>query len=112
MLTLVKYTANCADEFDVHGFRIVDEKWMDKYDKIIEKSKKIKLFDILEINHSFGSNEEIVFDSVKELKDSFTITQITHEVVAQLKELFHSVHGKFFDVVERLEYILEEDFGE
>lgn len=111
MLTLVKYTANCADEFDVHGFRIVDEKWMDKYDKIIEKSKKIKLFDILEINHSFGSNEEIVFDSVQDLQQAYTFIQIAPEVATQLTELFsYGEYGHFFDIVERLKFVADDDF--
>lgn len=108
MFYLVEYRGNDY----IYGFKIANEKWMKTYEKILAKAEKEGIFDILEVNHYLGSNEEIVFDSVKELKDSFTITQITHEVVVQLKELFHSVNGKFFDVVERLEYILEEDFGE
>lgn len=116
MLTLVEYKINYADEFDVYGFKIADEKWIKAYDEIVEKSKKINVFDFLEINHYFGSNEEIIFNNLRELQQAYTFTQITTEVATQLTELFKTMsygrYGMFFDIVERLGYILKEDFDE
>ena len=79
---LVKFEDNYADEFDVYGFRIMNEKELMKFTNDIRKLKKFPL----EIY--FGTNEALIFESQKDCMAGFKMLPITKDEMSSLKKLF------------------------
>lgn len=72
---MLTWQANWADEMNVNGFIILNEK---EYEKFIENSKKAsKSRNSFEIG--VGSNEDIYYENIDELFDSIFIEKITEE---------------------------------
>lgn len=76
---LVKFRANCADEFDVHGFDVVEKDWWEKY---VSKLPDKRFTDY------FGSNEELDFNDKANYLASFKVQEISDEDAAILKKFF------------------------
>lgn len=103
MLYLVQYKTNYADEFDVYGFSIWDRERLVEFNKTCDKVRKNS---DLPINHYFGTNEEIEFDSPQHLFSAFTVTEL-HEFEAQVllnsfKMQVNSSKGLFFELADRV----------
>jgi len=82
MPVLVKYSGDWADEFDVHGFEIMEtEKWK-KFKESIDKLK----YPLGEMY--FGTNESMTYESAYDLMSGFTAVDITVEEAAIFKKCF------------------------
>lgn len=88
---LVKFESNYADEFDVKGFRMFSKK---EWNNIVKEIKESKAFPM---NWSFGSNEEIEYETPNELLKKFEVVVISSDEVKILKKLFGDDYGFFPD---------------
>lgn len=79
---LVKFEDNYADEFDVYGFRIMNEKQLTKFTNVVRDLKNFPL----EIY--FGTNEALIFESQKDVMSGFKMLPITKDEMVSLKRLF------------------------
>jgi hypothetical protein len=90
MKLLVTFKENYADEFDVHGFTIVDQ---DKWNEYVEHLKKELSGETMH-EWYFGTNEFIIFETYgdKPLFDivmkSYNVTEIDDNIANQLKNIF------------------------
>ena len=80
-MKLLIFEWNWADEFDVHGFIIINESDYDGFVKCVGAFED-------ELTISFGTNEEFDFGSGAEIVESFTVKDITDEQAAQLVNVF------------------------
>lgn len=79
---LVKFDGNWADEFDVSGFSIMSEdEWKEIQDIIYNKSE-------YPLEHYFGTNEAMIFDSAEDLSKCLTVTKITEAEAVTVRRLF------------------------
>lgn len=112
-LWLVEYSDNWADEIDVKGFRIVGQEWKDEFDQLIEKLCRTNFFDHNSIRFYVGSNEEIEYESLKDVVAAFSFTEISNEFALQIIQTFKKIdssktYGKFFEILEAV-YFDEDD---
>lgn len=70
---LVRFEANYADEFDIQGMQVYEKE---KWEEIINDPS---LEEEMEGGYSisFGSNEEVDFDSFDDFKESHSVTEIS-----------------------------------
>ena len=79
---LIKTDYDYADEFDVSGFRIVNEDVMKEITKKIDNEKNYPM------TCSFGTNEELEFIDSDDVKHGLTITEISEEEEDIIVKLF------------------------
>ena len=113
---LVKYDNNYADEFDVEGFFVTTEEEWEKHKaqvtKFFEKREagkdplKRRYRDGVEVY--FGTNEQIIYETLDCYLRSFTATEVSDEELAVLKKYFNRYDGVKFGMLCMLED-LEED---
>ncbi len=84
---LVHYKDNYADEFDIFGFRLMDE------DEWSRTKKEITLSDIEEF--SFGTNEQIEYDSVERFLERFWSKPINAVEAKIIRKTFSGVSSGF-----------------
>jgi hypothetical protein len=83
---LIKWESNWADEMDVSGFVVATEKELDEWKTILKNRKTGFMFYI-------GTNEELYYDSGKQLLSECKIKEITKEEAVVLKKLFKEQFG-------------------
>lgn len=90
---LVTMHMNWADEFDIHGFRIMEEaqykKWIDNSNKAFKENNK----DYLEVHWNGGRSFE--FDSFDEYIQNFKITPIQTEISKHIEKYIGDSFGEF-----------------
>jgi hypothetical protein len=91
---LVKYEDNWADEVDIYGFRLFDLKeWMAYKDDLVKH-----IAENGELKYSFGTNEEITYDSVEDVLRQFTVNEISMEEYDAIVSAFNfGMRRKFGD---------------
>lgn len=106
---LAKYEDNWADEFNIYGFEIMDQRQYDflnvAIDNMIDK--------VGEFNYYFGTNEDIDYTSTAKIRRALTFQVISKEEFETLKKLGLGCFGKDFasSLVERyVDYMEEEEF--
>lgn len=84
---LIKYNDDYADEFDVSGFRIVENihSWNNEIDNLSEDNK----------SYCFGSDEVIEYDSAEDFCNALKITKISDEQYDTIHKLFGESYGHF-----------------
>ncbi len=103
---LVQYKANCADEFDVYGFAVYDQEHLDSLNEAFDKLKKRynTNSDNFYLNHWFGTNEAVTFDTAEEVFSAFNVKQLTGIEAQTMLILFdmnvNIPKGQFFDVAD------------
>lgn len=94
---LMVYTANCTDEFNVHGFQVFEvETWHCLNNQVKEAFRTKK---ITELVHSFGSNQSIEFSNYERWRECYRATEITQEeriFLDRMSRLCSSFEGTFF----------------
>ena len=113
-MVLVKFYSNYADEFDCEGFCLYDN--MEEFKRILLitwlihhgdewDSRKFKKFSIEELENmvaptskqnmemSFGTNEEFIFEDFEDFEDSFRCQEITKIEAEIIKKYFGSKYG-------------------
>ena len=104
---LIQFDSNYADEFDVEGFTLMSEEEWTKHKafatKAFEKFSKLPkdeygrtitqygVSDGLEVY--FGTNEQIIYESLDSYLDSFEAVEITPEEELVLKKFFTQYEG-------------------
>jgi len=83
MTKLVKFEADYADEFDVHGFRVMSKP---DWDDFVSKAEKVNY----PIEIYFGTNEAIEVDSFKELMRSFKVTELNETDAKCISQHFNN----------------------
>lgn len=78
---LVKFEADYADEFDVYGFRVMNESQFQEFTANLEKIKFPQ-------EVYFGTNEAVEFESLDEYKRAFKSKEIDRNEHLVLKRLF------------------------
>lgn len=100
---LVKWASNWADEMDVHGFMVFNEKEFKKFEEDLEFFKKDKRFDLINRFSIFvGSNEDIIYEGKNkqdELISEITINEISKEEYDFTLRTFGHYYG-FYDGIE------------
>jgi hypothetical protein len=78
---IAKFEDNCADEFDVYGFVVLNEEEYNEYMNMFKECQELaeagKLSDLDDFEIGCGTNESIYYDNVSEFILSPTITEIT-----------------------------------
>lgn len=83
---LVKYSGNWADEIDVDGFFTTTRKY---YDELISRAREyFKNNTSNAYTYYVGTNEEIIYENIEDVLNSFSVTSITEEQYKTLWELF------------------------
>lgn len=84
---LIEYDDNYADEFDVSGFRIVENihSWNNEIDNLSEN----------DYSYCFGSNEVIEYYSSEDFCNALRITKISDEQYDTILKLFGESYGLF-----------------
>ena len=84
---LIKYNDNYDDEFDISGFRIVENiySWNNEVDNLSEYDP----------SYCFGSYEVIEYDSTEDLCNALKITKISDEQYDVIHKLFGESYGHF-----------------
>lgn len=87
---LVKYEDDWADEIDIQGFRLFSKSGWEEYLKAWEK-------DEFPCGMNIGSNQRVEWNNFDELKQKFTVTEVSEEFVRELKQVFgeNVYYGKF-----------------
>lgn len=104
---LVSMTRDYADEFDVSGFLIVSETYFQDAEKRLRQS-----FGDQRICLSFGTNEELFWDSVDELIDSLDVTRLTMKEVECFRAHFSLDEYDYPFDVDNFERDIVAGFGE
>lgn len=78
---LLRFKANWADEMDLDGCWVVDEKWWDEH-----KAKAVAC-NGWPLTCSIGTNEEIIYDSADDYLSCFHEISATPDEVAMVKRL-------------------------
>lgn len=101
---LAKFDDNYADEFDVHGFMVMDQEY---YNQFVKDLPKIKFPNEI----WFGTNEGITFQSLDEYKKAFTFQEIDENEYLVLKKLFGNTYSDTirFSHFLQIEYYDDED---
>jgi len=103
---LVQYKANYADEFDVYGFAVYDQEHLDSLNEAFDKIRKYYNANSASfyLNHYFGTNESVAFDTAEEVFSAFNVKQLTGIEAQTLLILFdmnvNIPKGQFFDVAD------------
>lgn len=115
---LAKFEDNCADEFDVYGFVVLDEEEYNNYMDICKKCEKLtedgKLSEFDDFEIGCGTNESIYFENVSDFILSPTITEITESQYETFIDLDMETYGFDFwnnildTYIEMIKPILEE----
>lgn len=106
---LVKYEDNWADEFNIYGLEILDQRQYDFLNMVIENV----IDKVGEFNYCFGTNEDIDYKSTARIRKALTFQSITKEEFETLKKLRLGCYGREFvsSLVEHYASFLEdEDF--
>lgn len=93
-LLLVTFSDNYADEFDIHGFKIMAES---EYEELLETAERaIKQSPGEE--HYFGTNEYVSYESFSEYKGTLSARKISVEEAQIIARLFDlsEIRGKFY----------------
>lgn len=78
-LLLITFDGNCADEFDVVGFDIVEKSWWERFtEKLPDKP----------ITEYCGSNQNLEWRNKKEYLADFKVKEITEEEAETIKKFF------------------------
>ena len=86
---LVKFNDCYADEFDVEGFMLMNEKDLKRFYKRVERTE-------YPIEFYFGTNEFIEYISKEHYLENVTVQEISESVYSTLKELFpNEIYGTF-----------------
>ena len=106
---LAKWRSNWADEMDVEGAVILNEKDKERFDKEIEILKQLeKKFGYKSLGVCIGTNEYIEYDNSSELLKEISFTEINENEVNILKKLKMNRIGK----INAICCILEGDYIE
>jgi len=89
---LIQYKYDYADEFDVYGFKVVNEKELNDINEIIDNIKYPKEF-------YFGTNEALVFNNPKEAREGMKIIEIIQSEYDVFKKFFRCGFGQYPDFV-------------
>jgi hypothetical protein len=81
---LVKLDKDYADEFNVCGFSIMEQK---QYDEMIKYGSKM-INEDGELDKCFGTNESMMWDDAGDFKKSFTVKRITDQEAMTLENMF------------------------
>lgn len=78
---LVKYRADYADEFDVHGFTVMSDKgWSFNLNKLMKSDEPYEL--------CFGTNESIEYEKRSDMLKDLTATPISSFEAIAIKNAF------------------------
>jgi len=83
---LVKFEYNYADEFDVTGWRLMNQERMDKFNEGIEKAKYPR-------ECYFGTNEALVLETKEDILSALEIIEINDMEANVLETLIGKSHG-------------------
>jgi hypothetical protein len=107
---LAKFEDNCADEFDVYGFAVLNEEEYNNYMNICKECEELegagKLSDFDDFEIGCGTNESIYYDNVSEFILSPTITEITESQYRTFIDLDMECYG--FDFWDRIIEVYED----
>jgi hypothetical protein len=78
---LVKFQADYADEFDVYGFTVMTENQYIQFRNDLEKVEWPS-------ENYFGTNEAIVFQSLKDYENAIEVIEIDEKEYQVLEKLF------------------------
>ena len=87
---LIKFEKDYADEFDVHGIMVLPlDEW----------KKQLELFEKAEypFTKGFGTNEELEFNTFKDVKKAFTVSQINEQEYEVFKKFFGNTYSDSID---------------
>jgi len=104
---LVSMTRDYADEFDVSGFLIVSESYFDEVQHRLRQT-----FGDQKICLSFGTNEELFWDTVDELIDTLVVTRLTLKEVECFRAHFSIDENDYPIEVDNFEQHIVAGFGE
>lgn len=110
-MKLVKYEDNWADEMDIYGFHILTDETWEKFLALINRVKDLPDF---QLNIGVGSNEDIDYDSVEDLLNVLTATDISDKDAEVIKNNFNLPYGQFpgDQLLEGITWAIEEETGE
>lgn len=98
----IRFKNNWADEFDVAGFLIMEEKeWEAHVQEVKEK------FVVGPRSVGFGTNEDIEYLNAKDYLNSFTVLALTQ---AEIRIVERALGTRYFGIVPMLEFEEDEDF--
>jgi hypothetical protein len=83
---LVIFEADWADEFDMHGFEVMNDEDLKAFNYGIDNAD-------YPVESGFGTNESFIWESSDEVRQAFTITEIDENEVAVLEKLFDGDFG-------------------
>lgn len=99
---IAKFEDNCADEFDVYGFVVLDEEEYNNYMNICKECEelvedgKLSEFDDFEIG--CGTNQSIYFENISDFILSPVIAEITESQYRTFIDLGMETYGfEFWD---------------
>ncbi len=95
-MILVKCSKDYADEFDCEFFSIMTEKQWEKFVKSLDNIS-------YPAECSFGTNEELIFDSKEEVLKDLEIKTISKEEAAVIKKLLGDSFGTGSGVIDCLQ---------
>lgn len=83
---LVIFNEDWADEFDMHGFEVMDDEELEAFNNGIDNAK-------YPVEAGFGTNESFIWETPDEVRQAFTITEISAIEVGVLTKLFDGDFG-------------------
>lgn len=104
MKYLINYSDNWADEMDVSGHVVLNQKEYKKFQKAISHL----VYNKIEFEFSVGSNEYIEYGSYKSADSVYSVTEISDEDYKVLKKLDLTESGFAGDFVENVIEAAEE----
>jgi hypothetical protein len=113
---LIKFDSNYADEFDVEGFTIMNESEWEKHKADVTAFFKKRDETVAPnrwghrdgVEVYFGTNEQMIYETLDCYLRSFTATEVSDEEIAVLQKHFSRGGGVRFGMLCMLED-LEED---
>jgi len=93
MYYLIKFQSDYADEFDVYGFQIMNEKDYKRFQNTLKEYEKYLNINENSLEYYFGTNESITWESFDDLIKSITISGISAEKTDFLIEQFGDSWG-------------------
>lgn len=97
----IEFNSNYADEFDISGFLIMSEEEWEEHKLVAEKrfssleptERSTRRGESPSLEVYFGTNEQIIYESLSEYLRSFTVTEISDEERATLEKFFKPSWG-------------------
>lgn len=99
--TLIEYSANWADEIDLHGYFILNKNELKEFKEILSKIKKF--------NFHFGTNETMNYENISHLNSDLKYKEISEQeyLIFERLNLLNVGINPYYNLINYVEEELE-----